>query len=230
MASPRKVAIFDIDGTLFRSSLMIELVEALIARGVFPEEAWGVYERRKRDWLDRKGNYEDYIRAVVDAFVKHLKGVPYADFASVAEEVVMQNRSRLYRYTRDLVRDLKEKGYFLLAVSHSPKTIVEPFTKKLQFDKSYGIVYETGSPDRFTGKIIDEHLIFNKGTILKRAVEKEGLTLAGSYGVGDTESDISMLDLVEHPIAFNPNAKLYKYAKRMGWPTVVERKDVIYRI
>jgi len=226
----KKVAIFDIDGTIFRSSLLIELVEALIARGIFPEEAWSVYERKKRDWLDRKGNYDDYMRAVVDAFVRHLKGVPYADFASVAEEVVIQNRSRLYRYTRDLVGELKDKGYFLLAISHSPKTIVEPFTKKLQFDKSYGIVYETGSTERFTGKMLDEHLIFNKGSILKRAVEKEGLTLKGSYGVGDTESDITMLEMVERPIVFNPNQKLYKYAKRMGWPVVVERKDVIYRL
>lgn len=230
MSTKKKVAIFDIDGTIFRSSLLIELVESLIARGVFPEEAWIVYERRKRDWLDRRGSYDDYMRAVVEAFVRHLKGVTYADFASVAEEVVIQNRSRLYRYTRDLVSELKKKGYFLLAISHSPKTIVEPFTKKLQFDKSYGIVYETGSTERFTGKILDEHLIFNKGAILKRAVEKENLTLKGSYGVGDTESDIAMLEMVENPIAFNPNQKLYKYAGRMGWPVVVERKDVIYTL
>ena len=230
MNTKKKVAIFDIDGTLFRSSLLIELVEALILRGVFPEEAWKVYERKKSEWLDREGNYEDYIRAVIDTFVRHLKGVSYTEFALVADEVVMQNRSRLYRYTRDLLGDLKKKGYFLLAVSHSPKTIVEPFTKKLQFDKSYGIVYETGAADRFTGKIIDEHLILNKGAILKRAVEKENLTLAGSYGVGDTESDISILEMVEHPLAFNPNQKLYKYAKRMEWPVVVERKDVIYKL
>jgi len=29
----RKVAIFDIDGTIFRSSLLVELLEALIAEG-----------------------------------------------------------------------------------------------------------------------------------------------------------------------------------------------------
>jgi phosphoserine phosphatase len=70
----------------------------------------------------------------------------------------------------------------------------------------------------------------NKSAILKRAVEKEKLTLEGSYGVGDTESDVSMLELVETAIAFNPNRLLYRHAKKMGWEVVVERKDVIYEM
>jgi len=35
--------------------------------------------------------------------------------------------------------------------------------------------------------------------------------------------------MVDKPIAFNPNSKLYRYAKRAGWKIVVERKDVIYK-
>lgn len=45
----RKVAFFDIDGTVFRSSLLIELVNALIAEGVFPKEALEYFcEARER--------------------------------------------------------------------------------------------------------------------------------------------------------------------------------------
>jgi len=71
-------------------------------------------------------------------------------------------------------------------------------------------------------------LINDKAKILKRAVEKENLTLKGSVGVGDTESDIAFLKMVEKPICFNPNKKLYIRAKRSGWQIIVERKDVIY--
>jgi len=78
--------------------------------------------------------------------------------------------------------------------------------------------------------VIDEHLIANKANILKRAVEREGLTLEGSIGVGDTEGDIPFLEMVETPICFNPNALLYRHAKRLGWQVVVERKDVIYKL
>ena len=73
-------------------------------------------------------------------------------------------------------------------------------------------------------------LVSDKAKILQRAVEKEGLTLKGSIGVGDTESDIKFLKLVQRPICFNPNKKLYNHAKSVGWEIVVERKDVIYKI
>jgi phosphoserine phosphatase len=76
----------------------------------------------------------------------------------------------------------------------------------------------------------DEHLILNKAAILKRAVEKENLTLAHSIGVGDTETDVPFLEMVARPICFNPNMKLYKYAKRMKWDVIVERKDVVYEL
>ena len=230
MSAARKVAVFDVDGTIFRSSLLIQLVEKLIERGDFPPETRAVYEREHVKWLDREGDYEAYIMAVVKAFREHLKGVPYTSLADAGEEMVELQWKRTYRYTRDLLKGLKEDGYFLLAVSHSPKTVLDKFCPRLGFDKTYGIIYETGPQDLFTGNVIDEHVISNKANVVKRAVEKENLTLEDSIGVGDTESDISFLELVSEPICFNPNLKLYKHAKRMGWMVKVERKDVIYDI
>lgn len=226
----KKVAVFDIDGTIFRGSLLIELVEVLIERKIFPNEARRLYQSQKLKWLDRKGDYENYINAVIGAFIKHLKGVTYGEFKDAADTVVERYKDRTYEYTRDLAIDLKKRGYYLLAISHSPKGIVDGFAKKLGFNKVYGLFYELGPTDRFTGTVGEAHLIHNKGSILKRAVEKEKLTLKGSVGVGDTESDISFLELVDTPICFNPNKKLYTYAKRQGWKVVVERKDVIYKL
>ncbi len=226
----RKVAIFDIDGTIFRSSLLIEIVEVLIELELFPGEVREQYEKEKMRWLDRKGDYEAYIMAVVGVFIKNIKGVSYDDFLRAGRLVVERYRHRTYVFTEALIKDLKEQGYFLLAVSHSPKGILDLFCKELGFDKVYGKLYETGPTERFTGNTLDEHLIANKANILRRAVENENLTLEGSVGVGDTEGDISFLEIVERPICFNPNLKLYRHAKRMNWETVVERKDVIYEL
>lgn len=226
----KKVAVFDIDGTVFRSSVLIQLVEALIVKGVFPESARKKYERSYLAWLNREGEYQDYIDAVVETFMSHIKGVPYNAVYEIGREVVDEQGKRLYRYTRDLIRELKKKDYYLLAISQSPKLLLDPLCKEIGFDKVYGRFYETGPQEKFTGVITDEHLIANKANIVKRAVEKEKLTLAGSVGVGDTEGDITMLEMVERPICFNPNKKLYTYAKRMGWEIVVERKDVIYKL
>jgi HAD superfamily hydrolase (TIGR01490 family) len=224
----KKVAIFDIDGTIFRSSLLIELTEAFIQEGIFSPMARKLYVRAQKDWLDRKGPYEKYINAVIKTFRKNIKGVRYSEFTKVARKVVDFHKNRTYRYARDIIEDLKKRNYYLLAISHSPKKIVEEFCKKLGFDKVYGQVYEVDNRKQFTGKVLYLDLINDKAKILRRAVGKEKLTLKGSVGVGDTESDITFLKMVENPICFNPNKKLYQYAKRVGWKIVVERKDVIY--
>lgn len=226
----KKVAIFDVDGTIFRSSLLIELTDGLIEAGIFPPTARKEYKLLHDKWLDRKGDYESYIEAVVRTYVKHLKGVSYKDFHAVAKSVVERQRDRVYRFTRDLIKDLKREDYFLLAISQSPKTILDLFCKQMGFHKVYGRIYELGPGDRFTGSIVDLHLIANKANIVKRAVEKESLTLKNSVGVGDTEGDISFLEMVANPICFNPNKKLYQWGKRNKAEIVVERKDVIYNL
>lgn len=224
----QRVAVFDVDGTIFRSSLLIQVVEAMIDSGDFPQVAREEFEEDHQKWLDREGDYQTYIDAVVMAFRKHLKGVQYQALVDAADKIVEKQWKHTYRYTRDLLKNLKERGYFLLAVSHSPKTVLDKFCPRLGFDKTYGIFYEIGPTEAFTGEVADEHLIYNKANILKRAVERENLTLEHSVGVGDTESDIPFLELVTKPICFNPNKKLYRYAKLHDWNVVVERKDVIY--
>lgn len=226
----KPVAIFDVDGTIFRSSLLVELVELMVKEGILPKEVATLYQATHKKWLDREGGYAEYIESMVEAFYTHIKGVHYSDFADISKRIVANQGKHTYRYTRNLIKDLRTQGYFLLAISHSPKTILDHFCPRLGFHKTYGMIYEIGPEDRLTGEVVDKHLILNKAYIVKRAIEKEGLTLEGSIGVGDTESDISFLELVENPICFNPNANLYRHAKLNDWKVVVERKDVVYEL
>lgn len=226
----RPIAVFDIDGTIFRSSLIIELVDALIMEGIFPKSARKHYAKEYTRWLERKDSYEKYIAGVVRAYVRSIKGVSQPKLWEIAQKVMAFHQNRVYRHTRDLVRDLKKKKYFLIAISNSPLDIVQPFARSMGFDKTYARVYEIDGRSRFTGKIIFLDLISDKAKILKRAMLQENLTLKRSIGVGDSESDIPFLKMVERPIAFNPNSVLYKYAKRVGWEIAVERKDVVYKL
>lgn len=226
----RPVAVFDIDGTVFRSSLFLELLERLVERGILPLDLKEVYHNEQKLWLDRQGEYDAYVEKAVEAFLGSVKGVSFDEVSKVATELVGEKKNRVYRYTRDLIKSLKEKDYFLLAISHSPRFVLDEFCKELGFDKMYGFFYETGPSGNFTGEVADIEVIRNKAAILQRAVRKENLTLEDSIGVGDTESDIPMLEMVEKPIAFNPNRKLLEHARKRGWKVVVERKDVTYEL
>src|ERR1700684_102769 len=99
MSEKRKVAVFDVDGTIFRSSLLIQVVDALIESGAFPPETRRVYEKQQTQWLDREGDYQAYIDAVVQAFRAHLKGIYYGALVDAEDKVVDAQWKRTYRYT-----------------------------------------------------------------------------------------------------------------------------------
>lgn len=226
----KKIAIFDLDGTVFRSSLLIELLEGLLEEGIFPKKAREIYAREFQNWLNRKGSYEDYIEKIQQAYKRFIKGKSSEKVWKVSRKVLAFQKNRTYRFTRDLVLELKKQDYYLLAISGSPREMVKQFGKEFGFDKTYSRIFEVDKKSRFTGKILFEEVVQDKGKILKRAVEKENLILTDSIGVGDTEIDIPFLKLVEFPIAFNPNFQLYQYAKRRKWQIIVERKNVIYKL
>lgn len=225
------VAFFDIDGTLFRSSLLIELVQKLVQEGAFPADVQTGYAREYAAWQAREGTYDDYIDAVIATFLTHIKGVHYGVLADVGRRVVALESRRVYRFTRDYLSELKTQGYMLIAISQSPKTILDEFCRQYGFDKVYGRMYEIGPGDCFTGAVIDEHLISNKGNIVERVFHRHPeLIRSGSIAIGDTGGDIPLLEQVDTPICFNPNQELYQHASHVGWSVVIERKDVIYRL
>lgn len=230
MKTKQKIAIFDVDGTLFRSSLLIELVNGLIEKEIFPTESQEGFIEEKKAWLERLGPYEDYVNAVVKTFTENIKGVEYSEFMDLGRELVDKRHRQTYVYTRSLVNTFKKEGYYILAISQSPKGVLDEFCKNFNFDKVYGRMYHLGPEDKFTGEVGDLHLIANKSNIVKRAIEKENLTLKESVGIGDTEGDIPFLEMVTYPVCFNPNKNLYRHAMMNKWNIFVERKDVIYKV
>lgn len=225
----KKVAIFDIDGTIFRSSLLIEFNKGLMRTGVIPSALVGDLHKEYYAWVERRGSYGDYIRKVVTMHQKAIKGKEQKYVTAAADLVFLAHRDRVYRYTRDLLTKLK-KTHLLLAISGSPLEIVTPFGRYFGFDHVWGAVYEVDRRGFYTGKVLDKRSVDQKREILEAFVQEQSLSLVDSWGVGDTETDISILEVVDHPVVFNPTASFYKTAKKRKWPIIVERKNVIYEI
>ncbi len=233
MASQKKVklALFDIDGTIFRSSLLIELINGLVEDRIIPLTAKKEVEREFKAWLDRKGDYEDYIKKVIAIHLKYIAGKSYVEVSSSAEQTIKHLRNRVYTFTRDLIPTLKKQGYHLITISGSPTYIVSKYAKIMGFGAYFGSEYEV-KDGYFTGKVLNLETFYKKATVLNEYIKAKKLKvdLKRSIAVGDTESDIPMLGLVGRPIAFNPNDQLAKYAKKKKWEIVVERKNVIYSL
>jgi len=223
----KPLAAFDIDGTIFRNSLLIELHWKMVRRGLIPRATISRLDKLYWAWVRREGSYTDYLQEVVDNFQASIKKQLVRDIQSAAKRVVEVQSDITYRYTRDLVRTLK-KTHTLVAISGSPTLVAEAFAKKWNFDYVLATEYEI-EDKQFTGNMVSVPFL-DKGKALREFVGNRGFTLKNSIGIGDTESDIGIFELVDEPICFNPTAKLYEIARAKGWKIVVERKDVIYQI
>jgi HAD superfamily hydrolase (TIGR01490 family) len=232
MASKKKdkIAIFDIDGTIFRKNLHFELINELTWMKVFPREARDQLSSVYSGWLKHEGTYEDYRKALVALYAEHIKGCSQEAVLEASKILIPFHAKRTYLYAERLIEKLRAENYHLLVISGSPIEVVEEYNRQyLKFDAAFGSVYEVDDQGLYTGKATFEPSK-NKGSLVEQYLFEHKLTLADSYGIGDTGSDMSFLELVEHPIAFNPNQNLKGVAEEKGWKIVVEKKDVIYEI
>ena len=224
----KPVAIFDIDGTIFRKNLQFELLDGLSWKGIFSREARNKLVKYYRGWLENKSSYEAYRELLVSLYKKNIKKCSQKDVFLAARDVADFHHGRVFIYTSKLLEKLK-KTHVTIAISGSPIEIVREFNRYLKFNQVFGTVFSLNKNGFYTGKE-EFSPVLNKGKVVKSIILNEEFTLKNSYGIGDTTSDISFLKIVEHPIAFNPDLLLKRAAERNRWKIIVERKDVIYEI
>jgi HAD superfamily phosphoserine phosphatase-like hydrolase len=223
------LAVFDVDGTLFRRGLLPALTRRLVEEGVFSERVREELSEDYYAWVERRGSYDTYDRLVMDLFLRELEGVSVAELQRCARVEVETHGRRVHIYTRDVALRLKGAGYQLIAISGSPQEILDLFLKPLGFGRAWGTVLAQDARGRYTGEVL-QNPFGNKRRVMEEFLDGAQTGLEGSVGMGDTISDVGFLEMVRTPIAFNPNRGLFDVARQRGWPIVVERKDVIYNL
>jgi HAD superfamily hydrolase (TIGR01490 family) len=223
------LAVFDVDGTLFRRGLLPALTRRLVEEGVFSERVREELSEDYYAWVERRGSYDTYDRLVMELFLRELEGISVAELQRCAIAEVEAHGRRLHMYTRDVALRLKQAGYQLIAISGSPQEILDLFLKPLGFDRAWGTVLAQDARGRYTGEVL-QNPFGNKRRVMEEFLESVEVGLEDSVGMGDTLSDVGFLEMVRTPIAFNPNRGLFEVARQRGWPIVVERKDVIYNL
>ncbi len=225
----KKFAAFDIDGTLIRWQLFHAIVHQLGKTGHISAASHESVRQARMRWKTRGSNdaFARYESLLVDVYIQSLKEIPLAEYLLVVDSVFEEYKDQLFVYTRSLLQSLKKDGYILFAISGSQDEIVQKLARYHGFDAAVGATLEMQS-GYFTGKITSP--IEDKAAVLAALVKAHKVTYTGSVAVGDSASDIAMLSAVEHPIAFNPEQKLYTYARHHNWQIAVERKNVVYEL
>lgn len=226
----RPFAAFDIDGTVLRWQLYHAVADELAKQDKLDLVAYEKVRAARLQWKKRphQASYAEYEAELIKFFETAIKSVDPLELHAASKNVVKVYKDQVYAFTRDLIADLKSKNYLLFAISASQDEIVKMLADYYGFDDSGGSVYEI-KDGAYTGK---GHILKsdNKPEFLRELVNKHGATWDGSIAVGDTESDIPMLSIVEKPIVFNPTKLLFEHAKKNNWEIVVERKNMVYNL
>lgn len=223
----KRFAAFDIDGTIFRWQLYHELFDAFVNEGLITSEDSAATITARNAWRERKAEYLSYEHELIHAMQRAIDGIDEQYFNKIADSILQQKGHHVYRYTIDLLKDLKSQGYTIIAISGSHQQLVDRFAQIHGIDISIGRDHTIKN-----GKLtqLATEVPGNKDKILQKIVDEYELNWEDSYAVGDSGGDIAMLKLVEHPVAFNPDKALYAEAKTQGWPIVVERKSIAYTL
>lgn len=235
MQNKNIVAFFDIDGTLYRNSLMIEHFKKLVKYEMIDEVKWfSDIKSSFDDWDTRKGDYEKYLDQICDVYEKSLLGIKKSYIDLTSNQVIKLKADRVYKYTRSQIEWHLSQGHLVIFISGSPDYLVEKMAKKYNVTDYAGSIYEF-EEDNFTGRVIPMWDNRSKNNKIDEFVEKYNIDLSNSYAYGDTNGDITMLRKVGNPIAINPSKELLNNiitdnSLKQKANIVIERKDMIYKL
>jgi HAD superfamily hydrolase (TIGR01490 family) len=224
----KKFAVFDIDGTLIRWQLYHAIVNRLAAKGVFGLEPSQQIKEARRRWKGRSLPFSEYEKVLVQRFLAALPKLDPDDYHQVVDDIWREYHDQTYIFSRELIAELRADNYYLLIISGSPSEIIEKVADHYGFADFKACVFIRNKDGRFSGQL--DTPVHDKSLALRQLVVKHGLAWKDSVAIGDSGSDIAVLEAVEKPIAFNPDEKLFKAARANAWPIVVERKDVVYQL
>ncbi len=229
-------AFFDIDGTLYRNSLMIEHFKKLLKYEVVDPALWyGHAKHTYDDYEKRRGNYDDYLLELAEIYIDSLKGLNSSHLDFINDQVINLKGDKVYRYTRARIRWHKAQDHKIFFISGSPSYLVKKMAEKHEIEDYRGSEYLVDENNNFTGEIIQMWDSESKHTAIMEFVDKYNIDLDKSYAYGDTNGDVSMFKLAGNPVAINPTKELLLSIKSdkdllQRVTIILERKDVIYKL
>lgn len=229
-------AFFDIDGTIFRNSLMIEHFKKLISFEVIDPTIW--YTKVKKvyqEWESRYGDFEQYLEVLAEVYLDELKGVKKDYIEYIAAHVISVNGDMVYKYSRDRIEWHKKQGHKVFFISGSPDFLVSKMAEKYGVTEYRGTHYKVDENNKFTGEIEKMWDSTSKQRVIDELIDKYEVDLVNSFAYGDTTGDFSMLKMMGNPVAINPNKELLLAIRKdedlsKKATIIVERKNIIYKV
>ena len=209
------LAIFDLDNTLIGGDSDYLWGEFLVERGLVN----GQHYKRANDRF-----YEAYRAGQLD-IARYL--------AFVLRPLAENDPGELERWRKDFMRDKvrpmitpaarklverhRNAGDTLLIITSTIDFVARPIAAEFGVDQ---LIASEGEriDGRYTGRVLGTPC-YREGKVqrLRTWLKEHAQTLTDSWCYSDSHNDLPLLDLVDHPVAVNPDAILRQHAESQGW-------------
>jgi len=217
------LAIFDLDNTLLTTDSDYEWGQFLVAKKLVD----GVeYEQ------ENKRYYEAYKNGTLDIFqflafsLKPLSMIDRETLDTLHREFM---KSRILPSITDKSRALVERhrnqNDTLVLITATNSFITSPIA--LEFGIPHLIATQPEViNNQFTGRVSGTPC-FREGKVtrLEAWCAENRQDLKGSWFYSDSHNDLPLLEIVDHPVAVDPDAELEKHAQANQWPVISLRNQ-----
>ncbi len=218
--SGRRIAAFDMDGTLLPSTVVEALLWVRLAdlpRSRWPRELLEIAAELPRLLAAERRSRSEVVRTVARRYA----GADVEALAALVDEQVgAEVLTRLAPAAVRTVREHRAAGHRTVLITGA----LDVFTRPLAplFDEVLAARLAVGPDGRATGRLQEPPVVGEaRAAWLARRASLEGWDLAASTAYADSLSDLPLLRAVGSPVAVNPDLALSRTARREEWPVVM---------
>jgi HAD superfamily hydrolase (TIGR01490 family) len=213
-----KLAIFDLDNTLLNGDSDHAWGEFLIQQGIVDKDTY----QEKNDWFYQQYqqgslNILDYLEFSLKPLTQHSQSELRALHQHFLQTFILPMR---LKKADELLAKHRAAGDFLLIITATNAFVTRPIAQLLGVDDILATEPELVN-DRYTGKVAGTPC-FQEGKVtrLHEWLATTGYNLAGSTFYSDSQNDLPLLKIVEHPVAVDADDVLRSYAQEHSWPII----------
>lgn len=212
------LAIFDLDNTLIAGDSDYLWGEFLVQQGLVDKNAY----QAQNDQF-----YQDYLAGELDIFAYQKFVMGFLAQHSLVELANWHQQFMsdvitpiMLPKAAELIAQHREQGHYIMIITATNDFITAPIAAALEVDHLIAVTAERDEYGGYTGEVAGTPS-FHAGKITRLnqwLEENTNYSMAGSYFYSDSHNDLPLLEIVDNPIAVNPDEILENIAAEKSWP------------
>ena len=212
------LALFDLDNTLLSGDSDYEWGQFLVSKGLVDSASYEAanqrfYEQYKQGVLDIHEFSAFSFKPLSERNMEELADL-HREFMATVIQPLMSPAALA------LVDDHRAQGHTLMIITATNSFITRPIAD------AFGIPHLLATESKIVNgrytREVEGTPCFQHGKVtrLQQWLENRPETLAGSYFYSDSRNDLPLLEMVDNPVAVDPDATLHTTATARGWKVI----------